>query len=122
MSVTEQHSLEVGREHVRSLRGMIEWLRATDCLLETEAPVDPDLEITGVQKHLDGSYPILFKNVKGYPHLECVTNLYAKMDIIDDLFGWKDPQERTRKLAHAITHPITPVEGRSSEAPGPDPV
>src|SRR5437667_6613436 len=79
MSVTEQHSLEVGREHVRSLRGMIEWLRATDCLLETEAPVDPDLEITGVQKHLDGSYPFLFKNVKGYPHLECVTNLYAKM-------------------------------------------
>ncbi len=117
MSVTEQHSLEVGREHVRSLRGMIEWLRATDCLLETEAPVDPDLEITGVQKHLDGSYPVLFKNVKGYPHLECVTNLYAKMDIIDRLFGWETPQDRTRKLAHAITHPLAPVEVPLSEAP-----
>src|SRR3989454_3787546 len=117
MSVTEQHSLEVGREHVRSLRGMIEWLRATDCLLETEAPVDPDLEITGVQKHLDGSYPILFKNVKGYPHLECVTNLFAKMDIIERLFGWDGPQDGTRKLAHAITHPIPPVEIPSSEAP-----
>src|SRR6059036_3727887 len=117
MSVTEQHSLAVGKEHVRSLRGMIEWLRATECLLETEAPVDPDLEITGVQKHLDGSYPILFKNVKGYPHLECVTNLYAKMDIIDRLFGWSGPQERTRKLAHALTHPIPPVEVPSADAP-----
>src|SRR5438094_2039185 len=117
MAVSIQHGLEVGKEHVRSLRGMIEWLRATECLLETEAPVDPDLEITGVQKHLDGSYPVLFKNVKGYPHLECVTNLYAKMDIIDRLFGWETPQDRTRKLAHAITHPLAPVEVPSSEAP-----
>ena len=57
---------------------MINWLRANELLLETDVQVNPDLEITGVQKHLDGSYPILFKNVKGYPHLECVTNLYAK--------------------------------------------
>src|SRR5205807_4635249 len=86
-------------------------------LLETDTVIDPDLEITGVQKHFDGSYPILFKNVKDYPHLECVTNLYAKMDIIEELFGWSGPQERTRKLAHAITHPIPPVEVPSAEAP-----
>src|SRR5437867_2115259 len=106
MAVSITHELEATSEHMRSLRGMIEWLRASGRLLETDAVVDPDLEITGVQKHFDGSYPILFKNVKGHPHLECVTNLYAKMDIIEDLFGWKDPQERTRRLAHAITHPI----------------
>ncbi len=117
MAVSITHELEATSEHMRSLRGMIEWLRASGRLLETDAVVDPDLEITGVQKHFDGSYPILFKNVKGYPHLECVTNLYAKMDIIEDLFGWKDPQERTRRLAHAITHPIPPIEVPSSEAP-----
>src|SRR5215467_9764897 len=100
MAVSAKDELEAGREHARSVRGMIEWLRATGKLLETDTAVDPDLEITGVQKHLDGSYPILFKNVKGYPHLECITNLYAKMDIIDDLFGWKNPQDRTRRLAH----------------------
>ena len=88
MAVSVKDELEASREHVRSLRGMIEWLRAGGKLLETDTPVDPDLEITGVQKHLDGSYPILFKNVKGYPHLECVTNLYAKMDIIEELFGF----------------------------------
>src|SRR5438093_492262 len=117
MAVSIKHELEATSEHMRSLRGMIEWLRASGRLLETDAVVDPDLEITGVQKHFDGSYPILFKNVKGYPHLECVTNLYAKMDIIEDLFGWKDPQERTRRLAQAITHPIPPIEVPSSEAP-----
>src|SRR5213592_1659114 len=117
MAVSIKHELEATSEHMRSLRGMIEWLRASGRLLETDAVFDPDLEITGVQKHFDGSYPILFKNVKGYPHLECVTNLYAKMDIIDRLFGWEDPQERTRRLAHAITHPIPPVEVSSAEAP-----
>src|SRR4030095_8744980 len=117
MAVSTQQGIEVTKEHVRSLGGMLRWLRETGCLLETDVSVDPDLEITGVQKHLDGSYPILFRNVKGYPHLECVTNLYAKMDIIDRLFGWQSPQDRTRKLAHAITHPIAPVEVNGSEAP-----
>ena len=104
-------------EHLRSLRGMIDWLRANEQLLETDVQVNPDLEITGVQKHLDGSYPILFKNVKGYPHLECVTNLYAKMDIIQRLFGWDGPRDGTRRLAHAITHPIPPMEVSSNDAP-----
>ena len=29
--------------------------------------VDPNLEITGIQKQLDGGCPILFNNVKGKP-------------------------------------------------------
>ena len=117
MAISVKHELEASTEHLRSLGGMIEWLRETGKLLETDVAVDPDLEITGVQKHLDGSFPILFRNVKGYPHLECVTNLYAKMDIIEQLFGWSSSQDRTRKLAHAITHPIPPVEIPSTEAP-----
>src|SRR2546422_3762765 len=117
MAISVKHELEASTEHLRSLGGMIEWLRETGKLLETDVAVDPDLEITGVQKHLDGSFPILFKNVKGYPHLECVTNLYAKMDIIEQLFGWSSSQDRTRKLAQAITHPIPPVEIPSPEAP-----
>ena len=65
MSVSVKHELEASRDHVRSLRGMIDWLRASGKLLETDGIVDPDLEITGVQKHFDGSFPILFKNVQG---------------------------------------------------------
>jgi 4-hydroxy-3-polyprenylbenzoate decarboxylase len=86
-------------------------------MLDTAVPVSGDLELTGVQKHLDGSMPLLFQNVKGYPDNQIVTNLFANIDIIGRLFGWDSPQDRTRNLAHALTHPIKPEVIRSSEAP-----
>ncbi len=102
---------------IQTLRDTVEWLRQEGLLLETDVPVDPDLEITGIQKQLDGSYPILFRQVKGYPEYEVVTNLFANMDVVDRLFGWEGPQDRTRKIAYALTHPIPPVEVPQSEAP-----
>jgi 4-hydroxy-3-polyprenylbenzoate decarboxylase len=102
---------------LQSLRGTLEWLRAEGLLLETDVEVNPDLEITGVQKHLDGSYPLLFKNVKGYPNAQAVTNLFANMGIVDQMFGWESPVARTSRLAHALTHPIPPLEIPQGEAP-----
>ncbi len=102
---------------ISSLRSALDWLRSEGCLLETDVEVNPDLEVTGVQKHLDGSLPILFHNVAGYPHARIVTNLFANMGILDRMFGWQDRQDRTRKLAHALTHPIPPVEVSQAEAP-----
>ena len=49
------------------LRGTIEWLREQGDLIETDKEVDPDLEITGLQKIMDGGCPMLFNNVKGKP-------------------------------------------------------
>jgi len=102
---------------IQSLRGTLEWLKQEGLLLETDVEVDPDLEITGVQKQLDGSYPLLFKNVKGYPQTEVVTNLFANMGIVDRMFGWESPVARTHRLAHALTHPVPPVEVAQNEAP-----
>src|SRR5437867_11543267 len=101
---------------ISSLRTTIEWLRANGRLLETDVEVDPDLEITGIQKTLDGSLPILFNNVKGYPHARAVTNLFANTDVMNQMFGWRDDNDRTRKLAYALTHPIRPAEVSQSEA------
>ena len=106
---------ETGQD-ISSLRSTLDWLRAEGNLLETDVEVDPDLEITGIQKHFDGSLPILFNNVKGYPHARVVTNFFANMDIPDRLFGWDGPKDRTRKLAYALTHPIPPVEIPQAEA------
>ncbi|MGH2378774.1 MAG: UbiD family decarboxylase [Candidatus Limnocylindria bacterium] len=94
------------KEDLRSLPAAIEWLRREGLLMETDVEVDGDLQLTGIQKHFDGSYPILFNNVKGYPGLRAVTNLFANMDIVDRMFGWADRTERTRKLADALTHPV----------------
>ncbi len=105
------------KKSIHDLRSTIEWFRSEGYLVETDVEVNPDLEITGLQKLMDGAQPILFNNVKGYPHLRAITNLFANMDIVNKLFGWEDRKTRTRKLAHALTHPIAPVEIPQSEAP-----
>jgi 4-hydroxy-3-polyprenylbenzoate decarboxylase len=104
-------------EAIRSLPGTLDWLRSHGLLLETDVPVNGDLELTGIQKLLDGSYPILFNNVAGYDHVRAVTNLFANYDILDRMFGWDGPTDRTRKLAYALTHPIKPEEISQNEAP-----
>jgi UbiD family decarboxylase len=108
---------QTAEKAIRDLRSTIDWLRATGNLVETDIEVNPDLEITGVQKLMDGALPILFHNIKGYPHLRAVTNLFSNMDIVNEMFGWPDAKARTRLLAHALTHPIPPVEISQSEAP-----
>ncbi len=102
---------------VSSLRATLDCFRSKGELVETDVEVSPDLEITGVQKLMDGANPILFNNVKGYPHLRAVTNLFSNMDLVNRMFGWKDNQSRTRDLAYALTHPIPPVEISQDEAP-----
>ena len=34
------------------LRSTLEWLRASGELIETDKEVDPDLQVTGLQKHM----------------------------------------------------------------------
>src|SRR6266851_7396201 len=104
------------KDALRSLPATVEWLRGEGLLMETDVEVDGDLQLTGIQKHFDGSYPILFNNVKGYPHARAITNLFANMDIVNRYFGWADGKDRTKKLAHALTHPLKPVEVSQSEA------
>src|ERR1700679_2419057 len=99
------------------LRSTLEWLRASGELIETDKEVDPDLQVTGLQKHMDGGCPILFDNVKGKPNHRVITNLFGDIAIINRMFGWKDDAERVRKLAHALSHPLKPVEISQSEAP-----
>src|ERR671919_612685 len=107
-----------GKEHCAyDLRTTLEWLREQGDLIETDKPVDPDLEVTGLQKHLDGGCPVLFNNVKGKPSHRVVTNLFGDINVINKMFGWKDDVERTRKLAYAISHPLKPVEIAQDTAP-----
>ncbi len=105
------------KRDVTSLRATLEWLRAEGELIETDKEVNPDLEITGLQKHFDGSIPILFNSVKGKPHARAVTNLFANIDIVDKMFGWDGARDRTRKIAHAINHPVKPVVVPGNQAP-----
>ncbi len=106
------------RKDITSLRTTIEWLRAEGMLIETNKEVNPDLEITGLQKHFDGSLPILFNNVKGKPHARAVTNLFGDIRVIEKMFGWESSKERTRAIARAINNPLKPVVIGQEAAPG----
>jgi len=48
-----------------SLRDTLELLEAQGDLITSDKPVNPDLELTGLQKHFDGGCPMLFNKVKG---------------------------------------------------------
>src|SRR5262250_3364079 len=105
-SVAEKHrKQEPANRATNDLRSTLEWLRTQGDLIETEKEVDPDLQVTGLQKHMDGGCPVLFNNVKGKPNHRIVTNLFGDMTIINRMFGWKDDAERVRKLAYALSHP-----------------
>ncbi len=106
-----------GAKPVMDLRGMLDWLRSEGDLIETDTEVDPSLQITALQKQMDGGCPILFNNVKGKPNHRVVTNLFGDMNVINKLFGWKDDRDRTKKLAYAITHGIPPVMVDQKDAP-----
>lgn len=112
-----EESKRDAEKDVASLRSALKWLDAQGDVLQTDVEVNPDLEITGVQKHLDGGPVVLFNKVKGKPHARAVTNLLADMNVVDKLFGYKNPKDRTRKIAYAMTHPLPPVEVSQSEAP-----
>ncbi len=112
----EETKKEVKKD-VTSLRSALEWLDTQGDVLRTDVEVDPDLEITGVQKHLDGGPVVLFNKVKGKPHVRAITNLLADMSVVDKLFGYKTPQDRTRRIADAMTHPLKPVEVSQNDAP-----
>src|SRR5215467_9903688 len=105
------------QHHAADLRTALDWLREQGDLIETDTPVDPDLEVTGLQKHMDGGCPILFRNVKGKPDHRLLTNLFGDIKVINKMFGWKDDAERVKKLAAALRHPLKPVEISQREAP-----
>ncbi len=117
MSDPVQKDAAANERDSSSLRSTIEWLRDEGHLLETEKEVNPDLEITGIQKHLDGGPPILFHNVKGKPHARAITNLFSDINLIDRMFGFDGPIDRTRKIAAAFSDPLKPTEIGQDEAP-----
>lgn len=107
----------MSQRDIRSLRSTLDWLQSEGDLIVTDKEVDPDLEITGIQKLMDGGCPILFNHVKGKPHARAITNLFGDIDVVDKMFGFEGGIDRTKKIAHALTHPLKSVEIAQHEAP-----
>ncbi len=123
MSTTLDEQAEARRKEtapgpdVTSLRSALEFLKSQGDLLETDVEVDPDLEVTGLQKHLDGGPVLLFNKVKGKPDARVITNLFGDINVVDKMFSFTSPMDRTRRIARAMNNPLRPVEVPGSEAP-----
>src|SRR3989442_5095087 len=98
------------------LRSTLDWLKSQGDLIETDKPVDPDLEVTGLQKHMDGGCPVLFSKVKAKPNPRVLTNLFGDMKAINKMLGWTNDAERRRKLANALGRSLPPVGVPQNEA------
>ena len=92
---------DVGTPDLTSLPATVNWLRDSGLLLETDVEVNPDLELIGIQKGLDGSYPILFNTVQGFPHVRALTNLFANYGIIERMY----PELAKIELSARTTRP-----------------
>ena len=95
-------------EAVRSLRAMLEALKKEGLVLETDREINPKLEMTAIQKLLDGGPPIVFNKVKGYPNARLATNVMGSDKIIARMFGAKDRKELKFKIHDSILQPIPP--------------
>jgi len=114
---TNKAIAKTGVKDITSLRSTLDWFREKGYLVETDKEVNPDLEITGLQKIFDGSLPMLFNNVKGMPHARAITNLFGDIRVIEDMFGWKDSLDRVKKVARALDHPLKSVIIEQKDAP-----
>ena len=70
---------------ITSMRGVAESLKEE--FIEIDKKVDPIYEMAGIQKALEGSYALLFNNIKGYPEARCIGNVLNRADRIARLFG-----------------------------------
>ena len=111
------HTVTQTQAHLRDLRATLAWLAERDDLVETDKEVNPDLELTGLQKLMDGACPVLFNNVKGKPNHRVLTNLFGDINVINRMFGWANDTVRTHRLARALSRPLPPQEIPQSEAP-----
>jgi len=96
------------KEEVRSLRAALDWLKKQGLILETDKEVNPKLEMTAIQKLLDGSPPIVFNKVKGYSNARLATNVMGSDRIMAKMFDCTDRKSLKFKLHHAILSPIAP--------------
>lgn len=105
----------MAKEYLSSLRETIDFLRAQGKLLETDKPIHPEYELTGIQKLFDGGLPLLFNNVKEYPNGRLFTNLFGDGNLVADLFDAGNERTLKFKVLDAIRQPLPPREVK--EAP-----
>lgn len=98
------------KKDITDMRGTIDFLRQEEGeLLVAKEPVDPVYEIAGIQVALEEGPAIFFENIKGYPGMRSVGNIFSRRDRIAKLFDVDDWKKLKWKCLDAIKNPLPPV-------------
>jgi len=96
------------KPQVKNLRNAVRFLKSLDEVLVVKKEVDPIYEIAAIQKSLDGGPCLLFEEIKGYPGVRDVGNIFSQKSRAATLFGCKDIREFKILCREAINHPVPP--------------
>jgi 4-hydroxy-3-polyprenylbenzoate decarboxylase len=98
----------MARKDISSMRSTIEFLEEENDVLVVKGEVDPIYEIAGIEKAFEGGPVLLFENIKGYPGVRDVGNVFARMNTIAKIFDVEDPKKMKFRCLEAIKNPIPP--------------
>lgn len=94
-------------QQLKSLRTVLSWLG--DEVKTLRAEVNPDLEMTAINKAFDDGPVFVAENIAGYPNARFVASLLGKRDRLHRLMGVSTPREAAQKILQAIREPLPPV-------------
>jgi UbiD family decarboxylase len=94
-----------------SFREALDVLEENGKLLRIKNEVDTNLEISGIEKELDGGPAIFFESVKDYPNMRAAGNITASRENISLIFGVENrPKPILEWGRNAFMKPVPPVE------------
>ncbi len=107
------------KPEIFDLRSALEYLKQTPGqLLETDVPVDPEAELSGVYRHVGAGGTVmrptqegpavLFRNVKGHLGAKVVIGVMSSRKRVAGLLGCA-PEYLGKLLRDSVNHPIQPV-------------
>jgi len=98
----------MAKRDITSIRGTINFLKEQKEILTIDNEVAPIYEIAGIQKALEEGPALLFENIKGYPGVRNIGNVFSRRDRIAKILGLDDPGKVKFKCREAIRKPIPP--------------
>ncbi len=93
---------------INSTRSALEFLKAEGEVLSIKGEVDPIYEIAGIQKALEGGPALVFENIKGYPGIRDLGNLFATRERAAKMLGIDDFKKVKFRCLEALKKPIPP--------------
>ncbi len=93
-------------EALTDLRTTLEWLG--DDVQYIDGEVDPLVEMCTITKAFDNSKVIVANNIKGYPGVRMISNLYSRKERVNRFHGVEDFRDIKYQLLDQVSNPIPP--------------